>query len=267
LILVPLLRYAYGSDYINSYCTLIHIDEKVKNHLILYLIATMVNLAPITSALAVDRLFFSTFDDAGTTLVPQRVIREAYRRLGYEIEIYYLPGERAIHSANNGMVDGELYRIAKEMYQNLIIVPVPICYIKHSVFTKNANFQPDGWESLKPFSAISLRGYKYAEKKLKEHGIRYHLVNDFNKMLELLEEGRYDIGLMNMLDGLKAMKSLGIKDIKALEPPLDSLPLYHFLHRKNKELVPLIGEKLKALKEEGFVKDVENQVLSELLEE
>ena len=71
----------------------------------------------------------------------------------------------------------------------------------------------------------------------------------------------------NRLSMCTAMKSLGIKDIKALEPPLDSLPLYHFLHRKNKELVPLIGEKLKALKEEGFVKDVENQVLSELLEE
>ena len=53
------------------------------------------------------------------------------------------------------------------------------------------------------------------KRNLKEYGIRYFLVNDFSKMLELLEADRYDIGLMNMLDGLKAMKSLGIKDIKA----------------------------------------------------
>ena len=234
----------------------------------LNILAAMVLVALIAppSVNARDKLVFATFENAGMTLVQEPVMREAYRRLGYDIEVRQFPGERSLLMADRGIVDGELARLetVRGMYGNLIMVPAPIHEIKDVVLTKNADFNPAGWESLKPYTALSLRGYKYFEGKFKEHQIKYQLVNRFEDMVKILHAGRYDIGLITMLDGLKTMKDMGIRDLRVLEPPLETFPIYHFLHKKHKNLVPLVSEKLKELKKEGFVEKIEDLVVSEL---
>jgi len=52
------------------------------------------------------------------------VLREAYRRLGYKLEIRALPAERALLMSNEGDLDGESQRISglSTSYPNLIQV-------------------------------------------------------------------------------------------------------------------------------------------------
>ena len=231
--------------------------------------AVLLNLMVISSVFAADKLVFSTFENAGITMVEEPVMREVYRRLGYQIEIRQFPGARAIQLADQGNFDGELARLSvvRGMFENLVMVPTPIHKLKNVVFTRDADFTPRGWDSLKPFSVVTLTGYKYNEKKLKEHGINHYLVTRFDQVLNTVKAGRYDIGLLVMLDGLRVMKDEGIRGLRILDPPLETFPIYHFLHKKQKALVPLVNEKLMELRKEGFVKRVEKRVILELTRE
>ena len=85
------------------------------------------------------------------TVLCERIMREAYRRIGRTMELKSFPGERSIQNANNGEVDGELFRRAgiEEAYPNLIRIPVVLGTGKWGVFTKeDKTFSVKGWQSL-----------------------------------------------------------------------------------------------------------------------
>lgn len=58
--------------------------------------------------------------------IAEQVLKQAYLRLGLQLQVKKLPGERSLYGANNGETDGELYRkIGMERdYPNLVIIPV-----------------------------------------------------------------------------------------------------------------------------------------------
>ncbi len=114
------------------------------------IVSALIHLVAVSSVSAADRLVFSTFENAGVTMVPERVMREVYKRLGYEIEIRQLPGARANLSGYKGMFDGELVRLAmvQEEFGNLIMVPTPIHQGEEVVFTKNIEFTDNRNETI-----------------------------------------------------------------------------------------------------------------------
>ena len=140
-----------------------------------------------------------------------------------------------------------------------------LCFTKKTVvFTKNADFSVQGWESLRPYSAVTLRGFKNTEKTFKDYGIDYGLVNTFAQIFITIEAGRYDIGILTMLDGLKTLNELQMKGFKILEPPLSEGQSYHFVHKKHQHLVPQIAEKIQELRDEGLIEQIERKVFKDL---
>lgn len=78
--------------------------------------------------LAHNVMEFTTIEKSSYAVITERVLKEAYGRLGIDIRVSGRPAQRAIHDANSGAVDGELYRI-KDVhlkYPNLMMVPVPV---------------------------------------------------------------------------------------------------------------------------------------------
>ena len=67
------------------------------------------------------------------------IAKEAFRRIGVEIELPYLPTERSISAANDGLHDGELNRIAgmEKIYPNLIRVDESMMDFEFVGLTKN----------------------------------------------------------------------------------------------------------------------------------
>ena len=65
-----------------------------------------------------------------THAMAKEVLREAYRRIGYDIRFEFLPGKRSLEYANKGLTDGDVARIAgtEKKYPNLIPVPTPIIF-------------------------------------------------------------------------------------------------------------------------------------------
>ncbi|MBI9090818.1 MAG: transporter substrate-binding domain-containing protein [Desulfobacterium sp.] len=210
-----------------------------------------------------DKLTFSTVENANNAFVSEKVITEAYQRIGIEIILKKYPARRALRYSNEGITDGELFRIAgmDKEHPNLLMIPVPVHKIDGMVFTKEKVFSVKGWDSLKPYVIGARRGVRYSEKGL--HGMNFHLFNNDKKLFKLLDAGRVDIIVITRVDGMTLMRELKTPHIRPLEPPIKTYPLYHYLHKKNKHLVPEITVALQEMEKEGRLGRIRKQLMAE----
>ncbi len=219
-----------------------------------------------TSLQASEQLIFSAIKGSMNSLVSGRVLKEAYRRINIDINIKEYPGARSIHNANNGDVDGELFRIdgiTKE-FTNLHKVPVPINMIEGIVLTKGLTFQVNGWKSLKPYVVGIQRGIKFTEdgtRKVK--GLQTQIANGHGQLFRMLEAGRVDLIAVARLNGLHNIKDLDIPGIKVLHPVVQTYALFHYLHKDNEHLIPRITKSLREMEKEGLIKKIRDGFVEE----
>lgn len=70
-------------------------------------------------------LVFSTIEKQPIMTVASEIVKELYRRLGYEITVVPMAASRAAAEVSSGHVDGEVGRIVSfnENYPNLLRIP------------------------------------------------------------------------------------------------------------------------------------------------
>jgi polar amino acid transport system substrate-binding protein len=238
----------------------------MKKHVHYFIVLLVINIIVVPWVHAGEKFVFSTFEDSGLTLIEEPILREVYRQMGFEIEIRQYPAERSLRMANEGIVDGEVARLAvvREKYLNLVMIPVPLHNLKLVVFAKNVRFSVRGYESLKPYTVVTLIGYKHFEKKFKEYGIRYHQVANYRQIFKTLDAERHDLALLTQPDGLRTLRELRLKGIANLDPPIENIPIYHFVHKKHRHLVPQIAATLRDLEKKGVLEKIENRVIADL---
>jgi len=75
-------------------------------------------------------------------IIGEKVLNEAYQRLGINMQIKKFPAERALYTSNSGLVDGELCRVEglDKTYTNLIRIPVAVSKVEHVIFSKSSNY-------------------------------------------------------------------------------------------------------------------------------
>ncbi len=205
-----------------------------------------------TSSFAEPVLTFGRPHDPIAEFSSQMLLK-AYTRIGYELKFVDLPAERSLMKSNTGSLDGEVNRIKgiEKEYGNLIMVPVPVNFLEGVVFTKRHDFRVNGWASLKPFSIAIRIGTKFAE--FRTAGMNVTKFSTYEKIFLLLYNDRYDICVSSRMTGLYQIKKQNLIGIKALEPPLETITLYHYLHRKHKALIPRISKELQRLEQEGIL--------------
>ncbi|WP_163830690.1 substrate-binding periplasmic protein [Spartinivicinus ruber] len=179
------------------------------------------------------------------TVSAKKILRTAYHSIGIKVKFIKLPAERALALTNKGMIDGELFRkegLARQ-YPNLIQVPYPYINSSSVVFVKSTNFAVKGWESLKPYRIAILVGYKEAEQNTK--GFNVSFVDAPEHGFQMLAIGRVDVVVAPPIIGKSYVDKIGDKEIKMLLPPLQKSRLYHYIHKKHKNLVYKIAFALK----------------------
>lgn len=194
--------------------------------------------------------------------ISEEILKEAYNRIGITVTTIEFPGERALRQSNSGNVDGEVNRIQgiKGKYPNLRIVPVAINALKGYVFTKNQKIRIKDWESIRPFK-IGLRiGAKYAEYGTADMDFVKAASNEL--VFRMLDRGRVDVAISTELEGSLTIQKLELEGISLMEPPLVTLDLFHFLHKKHILLVPLITNALEAMAREGRIQKIRNDALN-----
>ncbi len=218
-------------------------------------------------AAAVQYLTFSAIQASDNSNISEIVLREAYRKIGIHVFISPLPAKRSLHHANEGLSDGELFRIAgmEKTFKNLIRVPVPINYLDGVVMTRKASFDVQGWDSLKPYTIAIRRGVKFSEAGTA--GMKQAFFNTNMSLGRiLLEENKIDIAVIARVNGLKIIQQLkevnASDDLRLLEPPLQSYPLYHYLHKRFSYLIPKLTTALKELSQSGRIAEIRKDYLA-----
>lgn len=191
------------------------------------------------------------------TVIAEHIMAEAYRRIGRKLVLHKLPGERTLIEANDGRMDGELYRKLgmEREYPNLIILPVPLLTYEIVIFTRGTDFIVYGWESLRPFTIGYVRGIKIVHENTE--GMKREAVGTMEQAMLKLTMGRTDLVVGNRHSGLAALEAMGVDDVRALSPALASFPVFHYVHKKHAALVPELLAALQSMKADRTIEKMQ----------
>ena len=181
----------------------------------------------------------------------QKLIREAYRRLGLDVDFVELPTLRELEWADMGEIDGCLARTRKVAagYPNLVRVRFPL--FRHGVSACSLAEGPEirGPGDLKGLRVGVCRGTLGSIEYLQRHGIEPVEFNDFGAAFTALRERRIDAaaGERVLLDMAAREQALSVR----YSDPLLGWNFYHWVYRGHADLAPRLAEVLRAMYEEG----------------
>ena len=193
------------------------------------------------------------FTNAQQTGFLDRVGQEAFRRSGLRLRLVRLPPERGLRNANAGIEDGDLTRIAgiEKVYPNLVRVPEKLVDWQFSAFTHRDDLRvPAHWQSLLPHTVGIIRGWKIAEANLAT-AKKIILVDDVDQLFRLLNKRRVDVVVYSREMGLWYQREHGLRNIRLLEPALESRGMFIYLHRKHQARVAPLAAALRSVKQDG----------------
>ena len=191
-------------------------------------------------------------DNSAYNILTGNIIKEAYRRIGIIARVNYLPGKRALIMSSKGIFDGEVSRIYSvgETHDSLIRVPVPFLSLKGRAFTIKESVKIRTPDDLTNYTSGILRGIIYSRNLTKNY--RFHIGNSFNELFGMLLAGRVDLILTEELTGkIHVAEDFTNSNIRLEGGVLAEIPVFHYVHLKNKHLVPLLKAVLEEMLESG----------------
>lgn len=202
------------------------------------------------------KMSFSQIIDTPDQAVGAEIVRSIYKKINIPVDFLLLSGERALIQSSSGFSDGEVHRILKigEVYPNLLRVPTPINFIEPSVFSIRS-YKIKTCSDLRNLRVGIVRGVKHAElctKGFKKVKILKHSL----ELIRVLNEREVDVIITAKFNGIVQVKKLGYQKVKALEPPLSKRPLYHYVHKKHKNLIPAINKAIIEMKKSGEIEKI-----------
>lgn len=200
-----------------------------------------------------DELRFSGGKDNIVHQVASEVLKRAYSRIGMQPSFLLTDLQKALILANSGQTDGEIARIKviNKKFTNLMLVPVVINYVEGISFANDKNIYVSNWKDLKKYKIGVARGAKFIETATK--GMNVKLYAGFKEAFYGLEKREVDIIIAPKSTGRYIIHKEGLKDIKMVGEILQTLDLYHFLHKKNAHLIPKIVPVLQDMKKTGEI--------------
>lgn len=206
------------------------------------------------STLCAQQLKFSGIKGASVLPHASRILVDAYHQLGISVTIQEMPAKRALVLSNTGETDGEVYRISNihKKWTNLIMIPIVIYYNKIVVITKNEDFSIEGWESIRPYKIGIVRGVLLYEENTK--GMKVRALTHTEQVYRSLNYDRVDIVVDSLTTALKSISKFELSNLRIMEPHIDKFAVYHYLHKRHKDLLPRITQILRKMEDTGEIK-------------
>lgn len=181
-----------------------------------------------------------------------RLAQEAFGRIGLTIHVTRLPSERAIELANQGHVDGDLFRIAglEKKFSNLRMVSEPWLEMHFVAFTLQENLSLSTWQDLIPLHVAFIKGWQVFETNLKQARSITRADNS-PQLFELLKQQRVDVILYDALQGEWLKQKLGMNHARIAGKPLITSPIHIYLHSKHAAMIPKVTQALRDMKQDG----------------
>ncbi len=200
---------------------------------------------------------FSAIEGSAFTDYAYEVLKEAYSRIDIELKISALPAKRSLINANSGDgYDGELFRISgvEKKYTNLIPIEVPLILSEWQVYSIEHDFEVNDWESLTPYKIGVRLGIATTDKGTQ--GMNTEEVRTNEQLFVMLEHGRVDVIVLSKINATKILRRIPATKIKLLSPPVQVIPVYHFIHKKNKDIIPKLTKALSEMQTEGLIDEI-----------
>ena len=144
------------------------------------------------------------------------------------------------------------------------MIPVPVNKVEGVIFSKKYNFTIEDKQVLKPYSIGIKIGIKYAE--IYTEGLNVKKYPEYGDIFWAVSLGKCDFALAGRVAGLYELKSEKIPDLYILGEPVIERKLYHYLHKKNADLVPKITKVLKKMQEKGTIDAIREKAIKDLLD-
>lgn len=207
-----------------------------------------------------QQLVFTTGEGHPLVPIATEILTKAYNRIGVTFTVEEYPAARSILVVNSDVSDGVLFRgeVGVDLYPDLIKIPVTIAVGQMTLFTMGLDFEVYGWESLRPYSLCGHVGVK--EVLDNTEGMNIEFVASPETALKMLIAGRHEVVLLPLDVGLLAIKENNLVGIRILDTPLERNEQYHFIHKKHKELLPLITQALQEMEREGQIEAITQEV-------
>ena len=191
-----------------------------------------------------------------------QLVKTAFKQIGREARIVHLPAERSLINANRGINDGDLLRVEgiDKLYSNLIRVPVRLIDFEFAAFTKQQIPALSAWKDFKPYSVGIIRGWKILETNLVETAFLTKVENAEILFL-LLESDRADIVIYDRIQGYGVIQKLRLLNIRVVEPPIITKPMFLYLHKKHRTLIPALAKMLSLLIQDGSYELIKGDAL------
>ncbi|MEE4352368.1 MAG: transporter substrate-binding domain-containing protein [Desulfatiglans sp.] len=200
------------------------------------------------------------------------VIKEALARVEKEVVFVQLPPARSIILANDGALDGDISRVSDiheitgNRFPNIVKVPEKLFDAYYVAFSKDVDIEIEGWESLKPYTVGIVTGFKIMEENTKEVKNLTKVENP-RLLFTLLKKNRADMIIYDRYIGYGILKLMGMKGVKALDPPLATREFFLYLNKKHLKLIPKIAEAMAEMKKDGTYQDMFNKTIGLLVRE
>jgi polar amino acid transport system substrate-binding protein len=191
------------------------------------------------------------------------VLKAAYARLGIDIKGIRLPAARALAQSDAGLTDGEVHRIKAiaPQHPQLLLVDVPINTVEAMAVSCN---QPVDTSSLAAISGrrIGVKvGTLYAERLTKGMPNVTRMPSEA-MLMELLLAHRLDVVIGDRPWALTQLAGVDHECVRINEPPLMSIPVYHYLNVRHAALVPDIRRVLQEMKDSGEMDGIVRSALA-----
>lgn len=190
-----------------------------------------------------------------------QISAEIFKRLNIKLNYIRLPSKRSLLYANKGIDDGNISRIKgmEKKWPNLMRVPESVMTWEFTAFSRTNDVKLNGWKSLRDYTVGHVRGWQIYEKKAAD-AKKVIKAKDASQLFKLLKTGRIDIALFERAQAPYWFNKIGYS-AKPLTPPLAVKPLYIYVHKKHKNLVPKMTKVISEIKQDGTYKKIFDRAL------
>ena len=186
----------------------------------------------------------------------ERVGFEAARRAGITLRIEPRPLIRGSVEANDGLLDGELARIADipRQFPNLVAVPVAVAWSHGALYGRPADIAGKSRADLMKLRIGTTRGNTMLEKSTA--GLDVRGAANIESVLDMLRARQVDVAVLLHPSAEAVLAQQGSREFVAWPAYWVSEPLYIILNRKHAADAERLKTALTAMEKEGFIDKV-----------
>ncbi|MBU1042152.1 MAG: transporter substrate-binding domain-containing protein [Proteobacteria bacterium] len=193
-----------------------------------------------------------------------RIVQEAFHRLGVPVRQVVVSAERAMRNADQGLDDGVYSRVSglSRLYPNLIMVAEPLSAFDFAAFSTDPSMRIPDWKGLERYDVGIVTGWKIVEANTANVRSLCQTHSE-ESLLALLDKGRVEVAVLGLDSGREILRRKGYTKISPLSPPLAHRDMHLYLNKRHADLVPKLDAVLRQMRRDGTIRRLTRAGLGE----